>query len=1227
MAGITVDELNIKVKSSTEQAQVAIDGLAEKLKKLRSGVSGISGTSSRSLQAMQTKLEEIAKASVNLNKLSISLKGVQDFSAAMQVLGTMQVPRLTAFKNAMSAVPEIANAINNMPQIHSENVQNIVNALKPLEAIQKTNLGSTINQIKKLPEVAKALNDIDMDSFAGSIVRAAEALKPLGTEMEKISNGFKAFPSRIQKLLENNDKLAKSNTNVSKSYKGFFGVLSDVRFKIGLIAVVTRKAVSVIGDWTTASNDYIENLNLFNVAMGEGAAAALEYAEAVNKLTGIDVSDWIRNQGVFKSLATGYGIAESAANSMSQTLVQMGYDLSSFYNMDVEEAMNMLQSAIAGEIEPARRRGFALSQASMQQNLYTKGITESVSAMDESSKSLLRFNMLFEQGDRMGVWGDTARTIMTGANAVRILNQQIEQLKRALGNALMPVLMKVLPYVTATVRVLGEMAQELAHWLGFELPQIDYSGVTQVSGGLEDIATQADSATDAVNEFKGTLAGIDQLNIIGSETSANAASAELSGASLDFGTPTYDFLAGLDTESERIYKEVKKNLDSFVSWVSEMKEALGLLGIAFAGIWAYDKAQKFVSWFKGTGFVSAVLEGVKGFDTVFAAGGGSLAALKSGLKGFRAALSPVVKIIAGLAGFVAMFATWKTGIKDVTKGTKSWKDALSSMIPITVAVGAAMYVMLGPVGLVVAAVGGLVGALVGYSEAQQELYEQRLADMWTNDGIAIGEVADAVSEFTTNLTLTEDAYLQNISNLDSTAESAQTMSDKLSIMIADLGSLETVTSEKLNPIKKAFEELAQISSDYIQQSNDGMKLYILANKEMLEAQGISTQYLVDIINQGTQNGLNRVEELQQEAANILDTASQIGSMSDTELSRLSDIQMQIMATYGLEFNMPDIADLTTGLSKLANQEYDLGDPDTLSKAMEQISQSYGEAYSKIETVKNDMLSRVATLDVPESDRKTLSNSILSLFEIKDFELKKAVSPIFQQVGAQLETLDTETRKEIANHLSGDFWSTLLRGNAIAATFMGDFNQQFDDEYNKAVPENVRGYVTNFQTALQTNLSQYSGTIDIGDVFYFDEEKAWEKIQSGLNNARLSSSTDYTQKPPGMPDTVWKYMRPKITSHANGGFVPSSADMFIANENGIPEMVGRIGNRAAVANNDQITNAVASAVESAVVNAVVSLGGFGGNVEIGDTFVIIDGDEVSATVMRRNRNETTRSNGN
>lgn len=65
----------------------------------------------------------------------------------------------------------------------------------------------------------------------------------------------------------------------------------------------------------------------------------------------------------------------------------------------------------------------------------------------------------------------------------------------------------------------------------------------------------------------------------------------------------------------------------------------------------------------------------------------------------------------------------------------------------------------------------------------------------------------------------------------------------------------------------------------------------------------------------------------------------------------------------------------------------------------------------------------------------------------------------------------------------------------------------------------------------------------------------------------------------------------VGGYANGGYIPSyasgginSADLFLANENANPELVGRIGSRTAVANQGQMVDALASGVYRAMAEA-------------------------------------------
>ena len=112
------------------------------------------------------------------------------------------------------------------------------------------------------------------------------------------------------------------------------------------------------------------------------------------------------------------------------------------------------------------------------------------------------------------------------------------------------------------------------------------------------------------------------------------------------------------------------------------------------------------------------------------------------------------------------------------------------------------------------------------------------------------------------------------------------------------------------------------------------------------------------------------------------------------------------------------------------------------------------------------------------------------------------------------------------------------------------------------------------------------------------------LKSSLSNASSSLSG------------LWSGIK-GVLGFASGGF-PKSGQMFMARENGTPEMVGTIGGRTAVANNDQITSAIANAV----YNAIVSAGGITGN-RGANTTANINLDVDGETIARVNYNYQTR----
>ena len=287
--------------------------------------------------------------------------------------------------------------------------------------------------------------------------------------------------------------------------------------------------------------------------------------------------------------------------------------------------MEKLQSGLAGEIEPLRRLGYAIDQASLEQVALNHGITDSVLSMSQAEKSQLRYIAIMEQSTN--AMGDLSRTIQTPANAMRILNQQITQLSRALGNLLIPLLQQIIPWVQAFVEVITDAIQTLAIFFGFELPTIDYSGLDGVTAGASSAEDAIGGATDAAKAMKRELLGIDELTIL-EPSNAGGTGSGAGGVSGDLGLdlPEYeDFgISFMD--------ELAKQTDEYKKKIEDILKVVLAVGAAFA------------AWKIATGLASGILGVQKGVGLIKTA----LTAL-AGLAPVKAALSWLAGTFAALA--------------------------------------------------------------------------------------------------------------------------------------------------------------------------------------------------------------------------------------------------------------------------------------------------------------------------------------------------------------------------------------------------------------------------------------------------------------------------------------------------------------------------------------------------------------------------------------------------
>lgn len=310
------------------------------------------------------------------------------------------------------------------------------------------------------------------------------------------------------------------------------------------------------------------------------------------------------------TITDGFGVASDRAYIMSKNLTQLTYDLASFYNISTSDAFQKLESGISGELEPLRRLGYDLSVARLQQEAYNLGIDRSVTSMTQAEKAELRYYAIMTQVTN--AQGDMARTLEAPANQLRILQAQVEQATRALGNLFLPVLKAILPYAIALAKAIRIVAEIIAGFFGVSIPEFD-TGADAIGG----IASGADEAADGLGDaskkakaLKNALLGIDELNVISPPDDNAGGGAGIGGigsGGLGFELPTYDFIA--DAVNEQVEKIMAK-IQPFLDWVRENIDEI------LAGVVAIGAA--FLAWkiAKGVHDFLQWLSTMKGFNIV-----------------------------------------------------------------------------------------------------------------------------------------------------------------------------------------------------------------------------------------------------------------------------------------------------------------------------------------------------------------------------------------------------------------------------------------------------------------------------------------------------------------------------------------------------------------------------------------------------------------------------------
>jgi phage-related protein len=347
-----------------------------------------------------------------------------------------------------------------------------------------------------VPGDSQELSTVFTGDASGIVAAAQEAqiaIKEVGEQTEKTSKSTSSGSSKMS------DAFSEVKSAVSGLRKAFKALMAN---RIG----------KYLSDSIKESISYIERLNLFRVAVGDSADEMTRFINKMSEALGLDSSTLIKTTGVFRLLASSIGLANEQADLLAKNFTKAAVDIASLYELPVADAVEKLRAGLVGLPKPLRDIGIVLTVARLEQEAMALGITESVRNMSEANKVGLRYIAVMKQ--MKAAMGDFANTIESPANQLRIMQEQLTRLSRAIGNLFVNALAKILPYLNGFIMALRSIIELLANLLGYQ--DIVFEGtVKDAANGMWDMA---DATSETVAEMKKLQAPFDELNILTDDT-------------------------------------------------------------------------------------------------------------------------------------------------------------------------------------------------------------------------------------------------------------------------------------------------------------------------------------------------------------------------------------------------------------------------------------------------------------------------------------------------------------------------------------------------------------------------------------------------------------------------------------------------------------------------------------------------------------------------------------
>ena len=520
-----------------------------------------------------SKLGNINTSSLNnlggsISRLTGAFNNIGTVSANFQQIETL-ASSLSKFGNK-----GISNAANNIP-----NLAKSVNELgKTLSSFEGINISENVLKISELSEGIKKLGSTASTKAIDNIPKLAKAMKELMEELSKapkVSKNIIEMTNALAKLSRtgsSSGKAVNSLNNVMDSYsrkvQNSSAKTTNLLSSLGKVTAIYYTLKNLASGFTESidiASSLTEAQNVVDTTFGS-------YANLVEEMSKTSIGDFGMSEltvkkvsSRFQAMGTAVGIAQGKMADMSLELTKLTGDMASFYNVSQEDMATSLQSVFTGETEPLRKYGLDLTQATLQEWAMKQGIDANISSMSQMEKVLLRYQ--YVMANTKTAQGDFAKTAGTWANQIRILQESF----KALGGIVGQVLINVFKPFISAMNVMMQQVINFARVISNALGKIFGWTYEESGGGIAsdfeiaadatgDIATGTGKAADNIKKMKAGLRAFDELNTINLNNN-NSGNGNGNGSGTGASSPsTTD--SGQWTKTDSILKDFESDINN-----------------------------------------------------------------------------------------------------------------------------------------------------------------------------------------------------------------------------------------------------------------------------------------------------------------------------------------------------------------------------------------------------------------------------------------------------------------------------------------------------------------------------------------------------------------------------------------------------------------------------------------------------------------------------------------